>query len=451
MARPSVEAERLVLQGRRQARMQDPEVDRVSDEDRDRILDPPALRHGAKPIADRPAIPLPCDPLARDRELAARMGQAFRQTLALPDRGGFFEGRRAAGEVLRGPRRVELGAAAQGEAEVVEGHAPGDLALGRAPVERPSRRARRPRRARPRFRRGWRARWRGCAGPGRASPRRVLRRSGRAPRRRVGARARGRRRARGSRRRPRRCAGNGRGAPAERTASAGSRSQRSSASARETSDSPLGAKLFLRAEPIAVRPGRVRRERLPEVAAERLEVGHRAVNSGAVEESALPGRPAGGRCSCAALSSSGPWLIPSRRHSISKRLSIAAQRGPTPSMRAPNRDSFFFRRVSAPGSTRRAPPGRGRLRPSRSSKTGRTSAGRRSSVRKALRAPAARARESTAAMSLSFRPGITGATETPVRMPASERRAMVSILWEGRLALGSIARPTASSAKGTLT
>ena len=44
-----------------------------------------------------------------------------------------------------------------------------------------------------------------------------------------------------------------------------------------------------------------------------------------------------------------------------------------------------------------------------------------------------------------------GASDTPVRMPAEERHASVSNRCEGRLALGSIARPVASSAKGMLT
>jgi hypothetical protein len=52
-----VEAVGLVLEGRRQAGMQDPEVDAVSDEDRDRVLDPTALRHGTESIAAAPSRP----------------------------------------------------------------------------------------------------------------------------------------------------------------------------------------------------------------------------------------------------------------------------------------------------------------------------------------------------------------------------------------------------------
>ena len=54
-------------------------------------------------------------------------------------------------------------------------------------------------------------------------------------------------------------------------------------------------------------------------------------------------------------------------------------------------------------------------------------------------------------MSLSFRPGMTGATATPIRMPAAASRPMVSKRWAGEATLGSMARAARSSAKGMLT
>lgn len=51
-------------------------------------------------------------------------------------------------------------------------------------------------------------------------------------------------------------------------------------------------------------------------------------------------------------------------------------------------------------------------------------------------------------MSLSLSPGMTGAMPMPVAMPAEDRILRVSKRCEGRLALGSIARPVRSSEKG---